>query len=87
MGIYKIHLKCRSIVGFVVNGIPEPSLYSFALDKPPEHKIYKEPRIELFKKMSKFVLCHVTFCLDDDDHGPVHFNGETISISCQINKT
>ena len=49
-GIDKIHLKCDCIQGSIVNGIREPILYSFALSSPPGHKIYKEPRIKLFKK-------------------------------------
>ena len=49
-GIDKIHLKCDCIQGSIVNGIREPILYSFALSSPPGHKIYKEPRVKLFKK-------------------------------------
>ena len=49
-GIDKIHLKTNCIQGSVINGIREPILYSFALSSPPGHKIYKEPRIKLFKK-------------------------------------
>ena len=49
-GIDKIHLKCDCIQGSIVNGIREPILYSFGLSSPPGHKIYKEPRVKLFKK-------------------------------------
>ena len=48
----KIHLKCDCIQGSIVNGIRETILYSFALSSPPGHKIYKEPRIKLFKKVN-----------------------------------
>ena len=85
-GIDKIHLKCDCIQGSIVNGIREPILYSFALSSPPGHKIYKEPIIKLFKKVNKSVLCHITFYLEDDDHKPVDFNGETISFTCQLIK-
>ena len=57
-GIDKIHLKTDCIQGSIVNGIREPILYSFALSSPPGHKIYKEPRIKLFKKINKSVLSH-----------------------------
>ena len=60
-GIDKVHLKCDCIQGSVVNGVREPILYSFALSSPPGHKIYKEPRIKLFKKVNKSVLSHITF--------------------------
>ena len=85
-GIDKIHLKCDCIQGSIVNGIREPILYSFALLSPPGHKIYKEPRIKLFKKVNKSVLSHITFYFEDDDHKPVDFNGETISFTCQLIK-
>ena len=49
-GIDKIHLKCDCIQGSIVNGKREPILYSFALSSPPGHRIYKEPRVKLFKK-------------------------------------
>ena len=85
-GIDKIHLKSGCIQGSIVNGIRGPILYSFALSSPPVHKIYKEPRVKLFKKINKSVLSHITFCFEDDDHKPVDFNYETISFTCQLIK-
>ena len=85
-GIDKVHLKCDCIQGSIVNGIREPILYSFALSSPPGHKIYKEPRVKLFKKINKSILSHITFYFEDDDHKPVDFHGETISFTCQLIK-
>ena len=85
-GINKIHLKCNCIQGSIVNGIREPILYSFALFSPPGHKIYTEPRIKLFKKITKPVLSHITFYFEDDDYKPVDFHNETISFTCQLIK-
>ena len=85
-GFDKIHLKYDCIQGSIVNGIREPISYSFALSSPPGQKIYKEPRIKLFKKINKSVLSHITFYFEDDDHKPVDFNGETISFTCQLIK-
>ena len=85
-GIHKIHLKCDCILGSIVDGVREPILYSFALSSPPGHKIYKEPRIKLFKKINKSVLSHITFYFEDDDHKAVDFNGETVSFTCQLIK-
>ena len=85
-GIDKIHLKCYCIQGSIVNGIREPILYSFALSSPPGHKIPKEPRVKLFKKINKSVLSHITFYIEDDDHKSVDFNNETISFTCQLIK-
>ena len=85
-GIDKIHLKCDCIQGSIVNGIREPILYSFALSSPPVHKIYRAPRVKLFKKVNKSFLFHITFYCEDDDHKPVDLNNETISFTCQLIK-
>ena len=85
-GIDKVHLKCNVVDGSIVNGVREPILYSFALDQPPGHKIYKEPKVKLFKKINKSILSHITFYFEDDDYKPVDFNGETISFTCQLIK-
>ena len=85
-GIDKVHLKCDCIQGSIVNGVREPILYSFALDQPPGHKIYKEPKVKLFKKINKRVLSHITFYLEDDDYKPVDFNNEIVLFTCQLIK-
>ena len=85
-GTDKVHLKCDCINGSIVNGVREPILYSFALSSPPGHKIYKEPRIKLFKKTNKSVLSHITFYFEDDDHKPLDFSSETVSFTCQLIK-
>ena len=51
-GIDKVHLKADSANGSIVNGVRERILYTFARSSPPGHKIYKEPRIKLFKKIT-----------------------------------
>ena len=86
IGFDKVHSKRDCIYGSIVNGIRELFLYSFALDKPPGHKVFKEPRIKLFKKINKAVLSHLTFYLRDDFDKPVDFNGEKISFTCQLIK-
>ena len=83
-GIDKVHLNCDCFTGSIVNGIREPFLYSFALSSPPGHKIFKEPRIKLFKKINTSVLSLIRFYLEDADHKPVDFDGETINFTCQL---
>ena len=85
-GIDKVHLKADCIQGSILDGIRQPILFSFALDQPPGHKIYKEPKVKIFKKVNKSVLSHINFYFEDDDHKPVDFNGETISFTCQLIK-
>ena len=85
-GIDEIHLKCGFINRSIVNVIREPNLYSFALDKSRDHKIHKEPRTKHLKRKNKSVLSHFAFSLEDDDHTPGDFNGETVSIAGQLVK-
>ena len=83
-GVDKIHLNCDCINGKLVNDIREHIFYGFALNNPPGHKFYKEPRIKLFYKTNNSVLSHITVYLEDDDHKPADLNGETISFTCQF---
>ena len=85
-GIDKVHLKCDCIDGSIMNGTREPIIYSFALDQPPGHKIYKAPKVKLFKKIIKSVLSHITFYLEDGDYRPVDFNNEIVLFTCQLIK-
>ena len=58
-GVDKVHLKCDCVQGSIVNGVREPILFSSALSSPPGHKIYKEPRVKLFKK--NYSICFVSY--------------------------
>ena len=83
-GIDKVHLKCDCIDGSIMNGTREPILYSFSLDQPPGHKIYKQPKVKLFKKINKSLLSHISFYFADDDYKSVDFNNEIVLFTCQL---
>ena len=57
----KLHLKCDVIDGSVVNGLRQPILYSFVLDKKPGYKVFCEPETIHYKKINKSVLNTITF--------------------------
>ena len=82
----KIHLKCDAIDGSVVNGIRQPILYSFVLDKPAGYKIFCEPETIHYKKINKSVLNTITFYLEDDSDKEVDFNQETLTFTLQMIK-
>ena len=82
----KIHLKCDCIDGSVVNGLRQPILYSFVLDKKPGYKVFFEPETIHYKK-NKSVLNTITFYLEDNDHKEVDFNGEALTCTLQMIKT
>ena len=82
----KIHLKCDAIDGSVVNGIRQPILYSFVLDKPAGYKVFSEPETIHYKKINKSVLNTITFYLEDDNNKEGNFNGETLTFTLQMIK-
>ena len=47
----KIHLTCDVIDGSVVNGLRQPILYSFVLDRLPGYKVFCEPETIHYKKI------------------------------------
>ena len=59
--INKIHLKCDIVDGSVVNGVREPILFSFVLDKPSGYKVLCEPETIHYNKIDKSVLNTITF--------------------------
>ena len=75
----KVHSKCDCVDGSIVNGTREQSLLSFNLSAPPGYKIIKEPNIVLYKKIYKTRLDKIQDC----NHNPVDFNGETLTITIQ----
>ena len=81
----KFHFKCDFIIGSIVNGVREPISFNVGLDKPPDHKINKEPRKKFFEKINKYVLSQIIFYLEDDDK-PVDFNGENDILHLSISK-
>ena len=82
----KIYLKCDCIDGSVVNGLRQPMLYSFVLDKLAGYKVFSEPETIHYKKINKSVLNTITFYLENTDHKEVYFNGETLTFTLQLIK-
>ena len=64
----KIHLKCDCIDGSNQEGVRQPILFSFVLDKPSGYKLFCEPETIHYKKINKSVLNTITFYLEDDNN-------------------
>ena len=84
--INKIHLKCDFIDGSIQNGVRQPILFSFVLDKPSGYKVFCQPETIHYKKINKFVLNSITFYLEDDNNEEVDFNQETMTFTLQMIK-
>ena len=84
--INKIHLKCDIIDGSIQDGVRQPIIFSFILDKPAGYKVFCEPETIHYKKLNKFVLNTITFYLEDDNNEEGNFNGETLTFTLQMIK-
>ena len=82
----KIHLKCDCFDGSIQNGLRQPILYSFVLDKPSGYKIFSEPETIQYKKINKSVLNTITFYLEDDNNKEIDFTQETLTFTLQMIK-
>ena len=82
----KIHLKCNVIDGSLVNGLRQPIIYSFVLDKLPGYKVFCPPETIQYKKINKTALNTTAFYLEDDNNKEVNFNGETLTFTLQMIK-
>ena len=83
--IHNIHLKCDIVNGSIQNGLQQPILFSFVLDKPSGYKIFSEPETINYKKINKSVLKTITFYLEDNNNR-VNFNGGTLTFTLQMIK-
>ena len=79
-------MKCDAIDGSIQDGIRQPILFSFVLNKPSGYKVFCEPETILYKKINKSVLNTITFYLEDDFNKEVDFNGETLTFTLQMIK-
>ena len=73
-------LKC------VQDGVRQPILFSFVLDKPSGYKVFCEPETIHYKKINKSVLNTITFYLEDNNQQEFIFNGETLTFTLQMIK-
>ena len=81
--INKIHLNCDCIDGSIQDGVRQPILFSFVLDKPSGYKVFCGLESIRFKKINKSILNTITFYLEDDNNEVVDFNGETLTFTLQ----
>ena len=82
----KINLKCDCIDGSIQDGVGQPILFSFVLDKKQGYKVFCEPETIHYKKINKSVLDTIAFYLEDDKNEEVIFIEETLTFLLQMVK-
>ena len=84
--IEKIDLKSDTIYGSVANGLRQPILFTFVLNKPSRYKVFCEPETIHNKEMNKFVLNTLAFYSEDNKSEEINFNGKTMTFTLQMIK-
>ena len=79
-------MKVDNFHGSVVNGIREPILFSFVLDKPSGYKIFCQTETIHNKNLNISFFNAIPFYLEDDTNEDVNFNGEAIIFTLQMIK-
>ena len=82
----KIHLKCDCYDGSIQDGVRQPILFSFVLDKPSGYKMFFQPETIHYKKTNKSILNTITFHLEDNTNAEIDFNQETLTFTLQMIK-
>ena len=77
-------MKCDCIDGSIQDGVRQPILFTFVLDKPSGYKTFSEPETIHNKKINKPVLNIITFYLEDDNNEEIDFNQETLTFTLQM---
>ena len=80
----KIHFKCEVIDGSIVDGLRQPVLYSFILDKPAGYKCFRQPETIHYKKVNKFVLNTKIFYLEVFDCKEVNFKQKKLTFTLRL---
>ena len=79
-------MKCDIVDGSIQDGIRQPILFRFVLDKPNGYKVFCQPETIHYKKINISVLNTITFYLEVDNNEEVDFNQETLTFTLQMIK-
>ena len=79
-------MKCDIVEGSIQDGVRQPIIFSFILDKLAGYKIFCEPETIHYKKINKSVLNTITFYLEDNNNEEVDFNQEALTFTLQMIK-
>ena len=79
-------MKCDCIDGSIQDGVRQPILFSFVLDKPSGYKVFCELETIHYNRINKSVLNTITFYLEDDNNNEVNFSQGTWTFTLQMIK-
>ena len=79
-----IYWKCDVIDSYILNGVRQPLLYSFVLDRPPAYRKFSGPETILYRKIIKSVWNFIAFHFEDGNHKKNNFNRDTLTFTLQM---
>ena len=79
-------MKYDCIDGSIQDGVRQPILFSFVLDKAAGYKVFCEPETSHYEKINKSVLNTKTFYLEDNKNKVFNFDQETLTFTSQMIK-
>ena len=76
-------MKCDDIDDSIVDGLTQPVLFSFVLDKPAGTMVFYEQETIHYRKLNKSVLDAISFYTENENKEETEINGETLTFTLQ----
>ena len=74
-----MYIKGDATSGPISNGVQEPILFRFALDKTPGLEVFCEPETKSQKNVNESVSNKISFLLEDEESSRANFIGKTMT--------
>lgn len=81
-----IRVQCSVTGGAFLNGVPDHTIFEFALDSEPGEMVAKEPPNVLYLKVVPKRLSDIVLWLTDQNGKPVNFGKEQVSVRLALKK-
>lgn len=81
-----IKVNCNITAGSYLNGVPDHTIYEFAMDSEPGELLIKEPSSVIYLPVLVDVIEDISVWLTDQNGGPVNFGAEQVAIRLELKK-
>lgn len=84
--VTNIRVQCNVTGGAYLNGIPDHTIFEFALDSEPGEQVVKEPSHMLYLPVITRSIRDIVLWLTDQNGKPVNFGNEVVSVRLELKK-
>lgn len=81
-----IRVECNIIRGSYINDKPAHTIHEFSLKVPPGYKIIEVPKNVIYFPVTVKSISSVNIVCVDQEHRPINFQGETVTVRLHIKK-